>query len=348
VDSLVLDQIARGAFPGAQLLVQRHGKILHARNFGKLTYQPLSPLVTSETMYDLASVSKVVATTTAAMKLFDEGRLALDAKVAEYLPEFAQNGKKDVTIRNLLLHNSGLPAFRLFYRFCKNDAEVVDSVMATRLEYPTGSKTIYSDLGMITLAKVIERITGSTLDEYARREFFEPLGMTHTMYNPPDLLKPYTAPTENDTYWRMRVVQGAVHDETAAMLNGVAGHAGLFSTASDLAIFAQMLLDGGEHDGRRFIKQSTIEMFTHRQERGSSRGLGWDSPSSTGSSAGRYFSARSFGHTGFTGTSIWIDPDADMFVIFLTNRVYPTRENKKLISFRPVLHDAVRRAMSGK
>ncbi len=347
VDSLVMAQIRQKSFPGAQLWVQQHGRLLHARTYGTMTYDPLSAPIMPTTMYDIASMSKVVVTTTATMMLVDEGRIDLDAPVVRYLPEFGVNGKERITIRHLLLHTSGLPAFLLFYRSCTTARQVIDSIMVTRLDAPPGARMVYSDLGMITLGRVIERITGSPLDVFARERIIEPLGMRNTMYAPPDSLRSLCAPTELDAYWRHRLVQGTVHDETAALLDGVAGHAGVFSTAADLAVFAQMLLDGGRIRDRRLLAASTIAMFTKRQERGSSRALGWDMRSTSGSSAGQYFSMRSFGHTGFTGTSIWIDPDADMFVIFLTNRVHPTRENRKLLGFRAVLHDAIRRAIGG-
>jgi beta-N-acetylhexosaminidase len=346
VEDLIERQIRKRSFPGAQLLVQQHGRCMYSKSFGTLTYDSAAVPVSDTSMYDLASVSKVVATTTAVMRLFDEGRLHLDDTVAKILPAFGKNGKSRITIRNLLVHNSGLVAFRSYYTFITSAQQLLDTIFAEPLTYPTGTKTVYSDLGMITLAKVIEAITGMSLDAYVKQILFDPLGMKRTMYTPPDSLRPAIAPTENDSYWRHRLVWGTVHDENAALLNGVAGHAGLFSTARDLARFAQLLLNGGEMDSVRILQKSTIDLFTHKQRGSESRALGWDTKSSRSSSAGRYFSARSFGHTGFTGTSIWIDPDADMFVIFLTNRVHPTRENRQLIPFRAVLHDAVREALS--
>lgn len=346
VDSLILDQIEKHATPGAQLAVLRHDTLLYLRSYGRLSYDSAARAVDDSTLYDLASLTKVIATTTAAMKLVDEGRLHLDSTVASYLPEFGANGKEGVTIRNLLLHNSGLEAFRLFYLEAANGGEVLESIFAMPLLYPTGSKTVYSDLGMITLAKVIERITGRGLDAYTQDEFFAPLGMTHTRFTPPDSLAERCAPTEVDRVWRKRLVQGSVHDETAALLGGVAGHAGLFSTAADLVRFVRMLMNGGMLDGHRYLQSATVAVFTTRQSMHGSRALGWDTRSATGSSAGQYFSMKSFGHTGFTGTSIWVDPVADVAVIFLTNRVHPTRENKAIPRFRATLHDAVREAIS--
>jgi CubicO group peptidase (beta-lactamase class C family) len=278
------------------------------------------------------------------MLLVDDGKLDLDERVATYLPEFARGGKGNVCIRNLLLHNSGLAAFHLYYKRLATADAVFDSICAEPLAYPTGTRTVYSDLGFITLGRVIERIAGRPLDVFTRERIFAPLGMRNTLYRPPEPLRARCAPTEVDTYWRMRRVQGTVHDETADLLGGVSGHAGLFSTAGDLARFAQMLLDRGMSGGRRFLRAETVDLFTRCVPPGS-RALGWDTRSAAGSSAGHWFSLRSYGHTGFTGTSLWIDPEQRSFVVFLTNRVHPTRENKRLLAFRAVLHDAVREAM---
>jgi beta-N-acetylhexosaminidase len=345
VDKLIAAKMEQRAFPGAQLLVLCGDSALHARCYGSLTYDSGAAPVTTETLYDLASLTKVVATTTAAMRLVDEGRLVLDSSVAHYLPEFAAGGKERIRIRNLLLHNSGLEPYRLFYLSEKSGEAVLDSIMQSVPLYRTGSKTVYSDLGMITMAKVIERITGTTLDRYVREQFWEPLGMRHTMFLPPDSLRHACAPTEVDTYWRHRLLQGEVHDENASLLGGVAGHAGVFSTAWDLAPFVRMLMQNGMLHGRRYISEATVGQFTQRSSSSSTRALGWDTRSVSGSSSGHYYSMKSFGHTGFTGTSIWIDPVANMAVIFLTNRVHPSRSNKALPRFRSVLHDAVREAL---
>lgn len=346
VDTLVAQQIARSSFPGGQLLVLRSDTVVYERCYGAFTYDSAAVPVRSGTMYDLASLTKVVATTPSAMRLVDEGRLHLDSTVAFYIPEFAAHGKEKITIRNLLLHNSGLEAYRLFYLRIDNEQEVIDSIFSSALAYPTGSKTVYSDLGMITLGKIIERITGMTLDAYVRTEFYKPLGMDETMFTPPDSLRARIAPTEYDDAWRKRLIQGEVHDPTAALLGGIAGHAGLFSTARDLLPFVRMMLHGGMLDSTRYINEATLRLFTTRQSTRSTRALGWDTRSASGSSSGRYFSLKSYGHTGFTGTSIWIDPVASVAVIFLTNRVYPTAANKQQARFRSVLHDAVREALS--
>ncbi len=346
VDSLIEASVAAHAFPGAQLVVGTRDGVLHARAFGHLTYDSVAAPVTLSTIYDIASMSKVVATTTIVMRLVEEGRLDLDAPVARYVPAFAQNGKADVRVRNLLLHNAGLAAWRPYYTFIHSARALRDTVLAERLEYIPGTRTVYSDLGMITLAEVIERITGERLDTLARRWIFDPLSMHATMYTPADSLRARIAPTELDTIWRRRLVHGEVHDETAALIGGVTGHAGLFSTAPDLARFAQMILSGGAVDGHRIVHAETIDRFTRRAHPGTTRALGWDTKSSMGSSAGRYFSARSFGHTGFTGTSIWIDPETGIYVLLLTNRVHPTRNNRALLSLRAVVHDRIREALA--
>lgn len=345
VDSLIRDQIARHATPGAQLAVLHGDSLLYLRSYGKLSYDNAALPVNDSTLYDCASLTKVIATTTVAMQFVDQGRLHLDSTVAGYLPEFGVHGKERITVRNLLLHNSGLEAFRPFAQQATTAREVLDSIYASVPVYGTGNRTVYSDLGMIVLAKVLERIDGRTLDAYARDELFLPLGMHHTLFTPADSLHALCAPTEIDRIWRGKLVQGSVHDETAALLGGVAGHAGLFSTAADLARFARMMMRGGNVDGRRYVQPQTVQAFTERTAEGRGRALGWDLRSHAGSSTGRYFSSRSFGHTGFTGTSIWIDPAADIAVILLTNRVHPTRENRQLVRFRAVLHDAVREAI---
>jgi beta-N-acetylhexosaminidase len=346
VDALLEDFRARGAFPGGVLAVGHQGALVQLHAFGRLTYDADAPAVTAHTLYDLASLTKVVATTTMAMILVDEGRLDLDRPVYDFLPEFQGPGKEAVTIRHLLSHSSGLEATALLYKEVRGKAAFVERIQAMDLVYPPGSKSIYSDLGIILLGKILEQVAGQPLDTFVRERVFEPLGMRDTMFNPPAELRPRIAPTELDP-WRGRVVQGEVHDENAFAMGGVAPHAGLFSTAGDLARFAQMLLNGGVLDGRRIVSRETMGRFTHRAGIPSSdRALGWDMKSAEGSSAGTLFSPRSFGHTGFTGTSIWIDPERQLFVILLTNRVHPTRENQLIREARPAVADAVVRALA--
>jgi beta-glucosidase-like glycosyl hydrolase/CubicO group peptidase (beta-lactamase class C family) len=343
--------IADKAFPGATLAVGYHGKVaLHA--FGKLDYDAKSPQTNVRTMYDVASLTKVIVTTTLVAKLVEgdfPSPLLLDAPIERYLPEWATGPQPEwrhrVTVRHLLTHTSGLPAFKEYWRTSKSKQDTLKMIFAEPLEYEPGTKEIYSDLGIILMAEIVERLTGRTLDDLAKEYIFAPLGMHDTMYRPPKKLWPAIAPTEFDANFRKRLVQGEVHDENAFAMGGVSGHAGVFSTAPDLAAFSQMLLNGGIYAHQRILRRTTIAQFTVPQQLSNgSRTLGWVVPTE-GSSSGHYFSPHSFGHTGFTGTSIWIDPDREVFVVLLTNRVHPTRENHKIAEVRPALHDAVMQAL---
>ncbi|MGE5314985.1 MAG: glycoside hydrolase family 3 N-terminal domain-containing protein [Acidobacteriota bacterium] len=348
IASVVNLGIARHAYPGAVVLVAKDGRIVHNKAYGRYTYDADAPLMSTETMFDCASVTKVISTTTAVMRLVDEGKIDLDRTVASYIPAFGQNGKEKITVRNLMLHNSGLPGWRKFYTFCTEPKCVMDSLYATPLEYPTGTQSVYSDLGFITMGKVVEKVSGARLDRYMDSVFFKPLHMTSTMYLPPASLKERCAPTEIDSFWQktFKPVQGRVHDENAATLGGVSGHAGLFSTASDLARLLQMELNGGTFGGTRYISERIVQDFTHRASELSTRCLGWDSKNLSGPSwAGRLISPEAFLHTGFTGTSVVVDPARELIVVFLTNRVYPTRENNGLSRIRPLLHDTIVRAL---
>ena len=348
------------AFPGATLAVGYCGKVsLHA--FGKQTYEAKSPNIAIDTMYDIASLTKVVVTTTLVAKLAEGDfpvRLDLDAPVERYLPEWASGPQPEwrrrVTVRHLLTHTSGLPAFKEYWRTTSAEAtakrstskqQTLDKIFAEPLEYQPGTKEVYSDLGIILMAEIIERLTGQTLDTLAREYIFSPLAMSDTMYKPPKKTWSAIAPTEIDTQYRHRLIQGEVHDENAAAIGGVSGHAGVFSTAPDLAAFCQMLLNGGVYAHQRILRRETISEFTEAQKLSAgTRTLGWAVPTEGGSS-GHFMSPHTFGHTGFTGTSIWIDPDRQLFVVFLTNRVHPTRENQKLAKVRPALHDAVMQSL---
>lgn len=341
VDSIMNKSIQDSVFPGGVLLIAKDGEIIYHKAFGNLTYEPTSPKVKLNTIYDLASLTKVIATTTAIMILLDERIISLNDKVQKYFPGFIGRLKEKVTIKNLLLHNSGLPAWKNFYQTCKSADEVLSEILKTELEYEPETKTVYSDLGMILLGKLIERITEQTLDEFCRYNIFNPLGMNITFFNPDEKLKTRIAPTEYDSTWRKTLVHGKVHDENAFTMGGVAGHAGLFSTAEDIAKFLQMILQHGKYQGLNLIDSNTIKLFTNRQNENSSRALGWDTNFKLSSSAGKLFSENSFGHTGFTGTSMWVDPEKNMFVILLTNRVHPTRNNTKLIQLRPIIHSII-------
>ena len=347
VDAVLRNAISDSAFPGAQLLVARNGLIVHNKSYGFYDCGTYSKPVDNGSIYDLASVTKVIATTSAVMRLVDEGKINLQDRVVKHVPEFGQNGKEQITLYNLMVHNSGLPAWRRFYEFCSTPQCVVDSVYATGLVYRTGDSTVYSDLGLITMAKLIERVVGTTLDHYVDSVFFNPLGMRRTAYNPPERFHDSIVPTEVDTYWQNtgKAVRGRVHDENAATLGGVSGHAGLFSTASDLAIFMQMLLNGGTYGGKRYLQEATVQQFTTRQSDQSSRAIGWDMRSEGRSFSGKHTSMKTFLHTGFTGTSVVCDPEKNTIVILLTNRVHPTRNTSKIFSVRPAVHDAVFEAL---
>ena len=341
IDLLIINAIKDKAFPGAVVLISKNNKVIYEKGFGHLTYDDTSAIVTKNTVYDLASLTKVIATTTATMLCYDRGLFDLDAPVIKYIPEFGKNGKDNITIKNLLLHNSGLPAFIRFFKTTNNSDEVLNEIYSSKLSYKTGTETMYSDLGIIVMGKIIERVTGKSLDDFCKKEIFNPFKMTSTYFNPPDSLQYKIAPTELDNYLRHRLIWGEVHDETAFLLNGAAGHAGLFSTAEDISKLVNVILNNGLYDGKQFIKPGTIKLFTTRYSDQSTRALGWDTKSEENSTAGDLFSMSSFGHTGFTGTSVWVDPTRKLYVIFLTNRVYPTRQNHRISKVRPALHNLV-------
>jgi CubicO group peptidase (beta-lactamase class C family) len=299
-------------------------------------------------MYDMASLTKVIATTTAAMMLEEQGKIDLDKTVASYLPEFNAPDKAGITLRMIVTHRGGLEAFAALYKNFRGREQYLEQINQRPLKSVPNTEMVYSDWDMVLMQLVIERVTGEPLDKFVTEKIFTPLGMTSTMYVP-DSVKYFSriAPTELDTATGglMRgLVHGKVHDENAYALGGVAGHAGLFSTAHDLTIFCQMLLNGGTYNGVRIVKPETVARWTAVQGPGSSRALGWDTPTKN-SSSGHYFSSRSFGHTGFTGTSIWVDPERSLFVILLTNRVYPTRANNKQIPLRRAVADAAQMAI---
>jgi CubicO group peptidase (beta-lactamase class C family) len=335
----VLDSaIAHRAFPGAVVAVGRHDSMLYLHAFGRLDYEHRSRVAT-HTVYDLASLTKVVGLTFAMMQLVEEHRVELDTPAVRYVPAFHDS---TITVRQLLTHSSGLPAWKPFWQRVHSREEMFALVNAESLEQPPGTKMAYSDLGAMVMTQIVEHVTGERLDRYLQIHLFRPLGMRETRYLPPRSWLARIAPTEMDTTYRHRLVRGEVHDENAASMGGVSGHAGLFGTAPDLARFAQMLLRGGSALGRRarLVDSATIAMFTRVQQPGfSSRALGWDTPSE-GSSAGTKLSARAFGHTGFTGTSMWLDPEQDLFVILLTNRVHPTRDNNQIRDVRRAVADA--------
>lgn len=349
VDSLLEAATANQLVPAAAAAWGTSERIVGSGGYGSFTYTDPTP-VTDTTRFDLASLTKVVVTTTAVMLLAEGGHVHPDSTVASYVPEFGANGKDGVTIRHLLQHRGGLAPFRRFY--LQPDAEaadVVEAILGDTLVYLPGTDQQYSDLGFIVLGLVVERVSGSDLATFADLNIFRPLRMTRTGFRETDGSDSWVVPTEIDTVYRDRLVQGEVHDENAFLLGGTAGHAGLFSTASDLARFARMLLGNGTLDDRRFLDSTTVAAFTNRVHFAvEERGLGWDFKSLEGySSAGSRFGSASFGHTGFTGTSIWLDPAADVFAILLTNRVYPSRENRAHLELRPRFADLAHEAVVG-
>ena len=331
IDRVVMRGINAGGYPGASVVIGRNGYAVYQKGFGKLGWTANSPRVTADrSIYDLASLTKVVGTTTAAMVLFDQGRLDLEAPVSTYLPAFSGGWKDSVTVRHLLTHRSGLPAGRDLWRIARTPDEARAAVLATNLECKPGQCYIYSDLGADVLGFVIEAIAGEPLDVFLHDKVFEPLGMNDTFFRPSDSLTYRIAPTEIAPP-RGYPLQGEVHDENAYALGGVAGHAGLFSTAADLSIFAQMMLNGGSYNGVRVLSDTTVALFTRRAA--GTRALGWDTADGDGGS-GKFLDSHAYGHTGYTGTSIWIDPERQMFVLLLTNRVHAARARRpaKVIS----------------
>ncbi len=322
IERVIERGIKAGGYPGASVVVGRKGAAVFEKGFGKLSWSSSSTSVDAQrTIYDVASLSKVVGTTTAIMILFDEKKIGLDDPVVNYIPTFGGGDKDRVTIRHLLTHTSGLPAGRDIWRIAQTPLEARALVLNTPLEGRPGAQYIYSDLGADVLGLIVEVVAGEPLDKFLTRRVFDPLGMNETFYRPADSLRYRIAPTEV-TPPRGYPLRGEVHDENAYALGGVAGHAGLFSTAADLSVFAQMMLNGGEYNGVQIISKSTVELFTSRAF--GHRALGWDTAEGDYGS-GRYLGPTAYGHTGFTGTSMWIDPEREMFVILLTNRVHAAR-----------------------
>ena len=340
--------IAARCFPACSLAVTFGGELVAHKALGRFTYDPASSEVTTASIFDLASLTKVAATTAMAMILYERGLLDLEAPVTAIVPEFAGGlgdndpRRRQVTLRMLLAHSSGLPAYeKLFLRAITRE-DLLQAAFTTPLATAPGARAEYSDIGFIILGVVLERLADETLDVFCQREIFGPLGMTHTTFNPSSALKDSIPPTADDRSFHHRIIQGEVQDENASALGGTAGHAGLFSTAEDLAILAHAMLNGGYP----ILRPSTIELFSRRESapEGTSRALGWDTPSAP-SQSGKYFSPRSFGHLGYTGTSLWIDPDRQLSITLITNRTWPDCQNQAIKQVRPVFHDAVIEAL---
>ncbi len=335
--------IGQKAFPGAVVAVGQRGKLVALKPFGRMDYSSHADPVPRDAVFDLASLTKVIATTTAAAILYDRKQLDLDAPVVRYLPEFAGvSGHENVLVRHLLTHSSGLNSRQVLWKQAGDRQGILKLAFALPLEWAPGERTQYRDYNMIVMGEIINRITGQRLDEFVARNAFEPLGMQDTRYNPPAEWLSRIPPTEQDDVLRHRMVHGVVHDENAFLMDGVSGHAGLFSSARDLARFAQMYLNGGVYDGKRILSEATVRRFTARQvfPIGTTRALGWDTPGE-GSFPGPLAVPSAIIHTGFTGTSIYIDRSRQSFIVLLTNRVHPTRQNLRINQARPAIHTAI-------
>jgi CubicO group peptidase (beta-lactamase class C family) len=373
------------AFPAASLAVTHQGSLVALKALGRLTYKagaPSFPSVAKEpalsmskepalslpkepalsmskggqgaadasTLFDLASLTKVVATAITAMLLYERGILDLDAPISAIVPEFTTDTAKDprrreVTVRMLLAHSSGLPAHEKFFLKTRTRDELLQAAFTTPLAANPSTRAEYSDIGFIILGIALERLADESLDRISQREIFAPLAMTQTTFNPPLEIRATIPPTQDDQTFRKRIIQGEVQDENASVLGGTAAHAGLFSTAHDLAKFAHCMLNGG----RPILRPETIALFTRRESApsGTTRALGWDTPS-TPSQSGKYFSPQSFGHLGYTGASLWIDPARQLSITLLTNRTWPDCSNQAIKQVRPKFHDAIIKALESK
>lgn len=384
IDSIVHDALAKKAFPGCEVLAIQNGEIKYHKAFGKFEFESNSARVNLESIYDLASVTKISSVTVALMKLYEEGKVSLDKTLGDYLPFAHGSDKADLKISDVLLHQAGLNPYISFYRetidtttglpspeFYKDERDTLYSIPVARniwlrKDYndsmlkriinsklgPHG-KYVYSDNDFILLGKVVEYVTGMPLDQYVQKTFYTPLGMLTTTFKPFQRFGlERIVPTEEEKHFRRQILHGYVHDEGAAMFGGVSGHAGLFSNAYDLSMLYQMLLNGGEFNGIRYLKPETIELFTDYHSDISRRGYGFDKPEKDNASRKEPYpsslaSPATYGHTGFTGTCVWVDPESDLVYIFLSNRVYGTRTNNLLgqMGIRGKIQDAIYRAL---
>jgi CubicO group peptidase (beta-lactamase class C family) len=346
--SILEEAIATQAFPGCAVAVTLRGELVAYHASGRFTYDGGSSAVTTASIFDLASITKAVATTTMAMILYERGLLDLEAPVAAMVPEFVGNGsnndprRRDISLRMLLAHSSGLPAYEKLYLLTKTRDELLAAALSVKLTAAPGARAEYSDIGFIILGVALERLADEPLDTFCQREIFGPLGMLHTAFNPPKSWRDQIVPTADDRILRKRIIQAEVQDENASILGGVAGHAGLFATVEDVAIFAHAMLSGG----RPVLRAETVELFTRREAspEKTSRALGWDTPSAP-SQSGKYYGPRSYGHLGYTGTSLWIDPDRQLSITLLTNRTWPDCRNQAIKQVRPRFYDAIVEAL---
>jgi serine-type D-Ala-D-Ala carboxypeptidase len=346
--------IGQKAFPGAAFSVLADKEIVALDGAGRFTYRQDSPTVTASTIYDLASITKVLATTSMAMLLYQRGLLALDQSIADWLPGFVQNeppggARHAVTVRMLLAHSAGLAGYARLFESCRDSESLFDACLKLPLEGAPGTRAEYSDLGFILLGRILEKIAGESLDSFCSREIFAPLGMSSTRFRPPASWASAIPPTEEDLTFRHRVIQGEVEDENCFVLGGVSGHAGLFSNALDPLRYTQCLFGqttGTHAEAQRLFLPETLRLFMTPTELppGSSRALGWDTPSPP-SSSGKFFSKRSAGHLGYAGTSLWIDFERRVAIVLLTNRTWPHRESELIRQVRPAFHDAIAKGL---
>ena len=342
--ALLRDGIRSRAFPGAAVAITYQGKLVAWKGLGHFTYSSLSRRVEPGAIFDLASVTKALCTASVCMLLLQEGRLDLERPVVNVLPEFVADDPRrgDVTFRMLLAHSSGLPAYVRLFEICAAKADLLAHALKVPLTSDPGSRAEYSDIGFILLGEALQRITGEPLDTFCTKKIFTPLGLEHTCFKPPRWQRALVPPTENDRRFRHKIIRTEVNDENAWVMGGVAGHAGCFGPAHEVAAFAQCML----HRGAPLFDLHTVELFTRRENSpaGTSRALGWDTPSNP-SQSGKYFSPRSYGHLGYTGTSLWIDPERQLSVTLLTNRTWPDRSSQLIKQVRPAFHDAVVEAL---
>ena len=354
---ILREAIDQRAFPAASIAVTHGGKLVALKSFGRINPEASAPRedgkfelytdLSSATLFDIASLTKPVATATMAAILYERGLLELDAPLVGTLPEFLADAceeldprRRDVTFRMLLAHSSGLPAYEKLFLKAHTHDELLFAAFTMPLTADPGAHVEYSDIGFITLGAALERIAQEPLGLFCQREIFGPLAMTNTTFNPPKESVAKIPPTADDRTFRHRIIQGEVQDENASILGGVAGHAGLFSTAEDLARFGQAMLESP------ILHPETVALFTRRESSpaGTTRTLGWDTPT-TPSQSGKYFGPRSFGHLGYTGTSLWIDPDRQLSITLLTNRTWPDCSNQAIKQIRPKFHDAIIEAL---
>jgi CubicO group peptidase (beta-lactamase class C family) len=321
IDDVVAEGLRRKRMPGCVVLVGRNGKIVHFKAYGYRELLPNKVPMTTDTVFDLASLTKPIATATSVMTLVEQGKVSLSDPVAKYIPEFAANGKQEITVEQLLTHQGGLIPDNALRDYDNGQETAWKNIFELKPYVNPGNKFVYSDVGFIVLAKLVERVTGKNIDQYSTDVIFKPLGMDETGFLPSAELRKRAAVTEQR---EKRWIRGEVHDPRAYRLGGIAGHAGLFSTADDLALYAQMLLQTGELNGSRVMQARTVALMVKSIEVSSGlRGLGWDIRTGYSTNRGDLFSKQAFGHGGFTGTSLWIDPKLNLFVIFLSNRVHP-------------------------